>query len=203
MGKKLRFETTALKALVEKSAHSTLFRLDFNCSIEKKEFIIWLEKNKTGILKKVEFIEDPFPFKPGLWRHLEVKFDTNIALDQAVDPLTLNETEIPNVIILKPAIQDVQKIVDKFKHTQARFAVTHFMDHPVGQMGANFVAQSLKPKLGELLLDGGLMGFDMFEKNIFSQIRFAEQTGVPSKVFTKKSWGLDFILKDLKWLAIN
>jgi len=73
----------------------------------------------------------------------------------------------------------------------------------VGQLGANFVAQSLKPELGELLLDGGLMGFDMFEKNLFSQIRFSEQNSVPSKVFTKKNWGLEFILKDLKWLAIN
>ncbi len=203
MGIKLKSETNLLKALIQKSAHNTLFRLDFNASIEKKEFMIWLEKNKDSILNKVEFIEDPISFAPGIWQHIERKFDVNLALDQAEDPIRVDSQDLPTVIVLKPAVQNVKAIIDKHKACEVRFVFTHYMDHPVGQLGANFLAQTYKNQLGELMLDGGLMGFDMFEKNIFSQIRFSDQTSVPVKVFTKKSWGLDFILKDLKWLAIN
>ncbi len=203
MGKALRAETVALKNLVAKSAAGTKFRLDFNCAIEKKEFVIWLDKNIEALGPKIDFIEDPIDFKPGLWRHLERKYQVDLALDMAHPVEELDIEEIPKVIVLKPAIQNIEKIVDRFIKADVYFVVTHYMDHPIGQLGANFRAQALKHKVGPRLLEGGLLGFDMFEKNIFSQIKFADQKSVPKKVFSKKSWGTDFIVKDLKWLDIT
>ena len=64
------------------------------------------------------------------------------------------------------------------------------------------MAQKLKHRLGDRVLQGGLMGFDFFEKHKFSEIQFRDQNFVPTKVFSKPSWGLDFILKNINWIQV-
>jgi len=202
MGKSLRAETIALRKLIEKSDYKTKFRLDFNESIAKKEFIIWLEKNKDILQKKIDFIEDPIKWDVNQWLHLQDKYKINLALDMAVDPLRLNVKELPNILVLKPAVQNIEALVDKFTNSDVNFVVTHYMDHPLGQLGANFLAQKLKHNLGDRILQCGLMGFDLFEKHEFSEIQFKNQNFVPTKVFAKPCWGLEFILKKINWIQV-
>jgi len=202
MGRSLRAETQALKILMEKSDYNTKFRLDFNQSIAKKEFVIWLNKNQDILQKKIEFIEDPLKWDSSGWLHLQNKFNISLALDMAANPLQLNPNELPNVLVLKPAKQNVDLIIEKHKLSEAQFVVTHYMDHPLGQLGANYCAQKLKYIFSERVLTGGLMGFESFHKHEFSEIRFSEQNFVPTKVFSKPHWGLGFIFDKLDWVSV-
>ena len=120
----------------------------------------------------------------------------------AANPLTVTSEQLPEYIVLKPAVQDADSIVERFQNSPVKFVATNYMDHPVGQLGANYWAQKMKPILKDRLIDGGLMGFEMYEKHEFSEIRFSDQKGVPTKVFSKPAWGMDFLFKKLNWLEI-
>ncbi len=202
MGRSLKAETNALKKLIEKSDFNTKFRLDFNESIAKKDFIIWLQKNSEWIVKKIDFIEDPIKWDSNQWLHLQDKYGVSFALDMATDPMSFSSDELPHVLVLKPAVQDVESIVGRHKSSTVQFVVTHYMDHVVGQLGASLTAQKLKAQFSERTLTCGLMGFDLFNKNEFSQIKFKDQLSVPAKVFQKPHWGLGFIFNQLSWIEV-
>ena len=98
-------------------------RLDYNATLTATEFL-----SEPLPLEAIEFVEDPCPFDSATWSDLRRRTGLRLALDRGSgdDPAF-------DVFIVKPAVQDVPR-------STKEIVVTSYMDHPVGQLGAAFVA---------------------------------------------------------------
>ena len=196
MGRSLRSETAALRELCRGCGDETRFRLDFNESLDIKDFRIWLDKNST-LLNQVEFIEDPIPFEASQWEYLSHKYPVRLALDQAANPLKVDPSAF-DVLILKPTIQDVAKVMRRYAVLDHPLVLTHYMDHPLGQSIAGWWAYWTKEKFGNRVLECGLQSRGIFEESEFHLSSDSPQF-IPPK---GSGWGFDELLCELKWTKL-
>ena len=196
MGRKLSSETRSLKQLCTVCGDQTQFRLDFNESLKAKSFRIWLEKN-LNCLDKIDFIEDPISFKASQWESLSKEFSIRLALDMAADPLQVDPCAF-EVLILKPAIQNVEKIMERYKNFRHSLVLTHYMDHPVGQSIAGWWACWAMENFGSRVMECGLQSRGVFEESLFS-LDSRSPRFVPPKGL---GWGFDELLSDLDWRGL-
>jgi O-succinylbenzoate synthase len=122
----------------------------------------------TDGLDWIDWIEDPCPFNPGDWKALGQNFNVRLALDLAADPLALNLNDSIDVIVLKPAVQDHRKIFAKAAESNLPICVTSYLDHPVGQCFAAWVAAKAF-KQGFKLETCGLITHTVYQPNAFSE----------------------------------
>jgi len=99
-------------------------RLDFNASIDATAFLHIAE---TLPRDRIDFVEDPCPYDPDTWRTLHEKTGLRLALDRGVS------TTGVDLLVVKPAVQDVPP-------TGLPIIITSYMDHPIGQLHAAYVA---------------------------------------------------------------
>ena len=157
-------------------------RLDFNYRWDRAQVREFLRQCGPG-RDLVEFIEDPYPLEAMAWIQDQREFGVAFALDH------LQLLELPytsqapfRVIVLKPAAQDVRERITWAKLWNLPVVITHYLDHPVGQMGAAWVAAALMGR-GEALrvlgledldvhslrlLEGGLDGSGQYETESFA-----------------------------------
>ncbi|MAS91913.1 MAG: hypothetical protein CMO55_01855 [Verrucomicrobiales bacterium] len=106
---------------------------------------------------RVELIEDPVPWNPEDWRVLR-----EVGIPLAVDRDAENRFRPDFVAVLKPAVSDW------LPETPARYFVTSYMDHAIGQYWAAYKAMSLKNSDYEgLQLACGLLTHRCFESDPF------------------------------------
>lgn len=110
------FDTVKLKG-VESIPERVRLRIDFNATLTPDEFA---RIAATLPRERVDFIEDPCPELSGL------RTDLRIARDRAHGPA--------DVLIHKPALSAA------FPSFDGEIVVTSYMDHPVGQFHAAYVA---------------------------------------------------------------
>jgi O-succinylbenzoate synthase len=104
-------------------------RIDFNARITAEEF----ERLAETLPKdRIDFIEDPCPYDETVWRELRARTSLKLAYDQ---PPTANRQPPTqyDVRVHKPAKQ-----TEYPDHNDV--VVTSYMDHPVGQFGAAYIA---------------------------------------------------------------
>lgn len=77
--------------------------------------------------ERIDFVEDPFPYDAKQWRALRERTGLRLALDRGT------AEDGVDVLVVKPAVQEVPK-------TEKEIVVTSYMDHPVGQLGAAYIA---------------------------------------------------------------
>lgn len=99
-------------------------RLDFNATLTPSQF--------AGIasrlpVDRIDFVEDPTPYDAETWRALQASTGLRLALDRAV------ADDGVDVVVCKPAVQEVPR-------TRRELVVTSYMDHPLGQVAAAYVA---------------------------------------------------------------
>lgn len=96
-------------------------RLDFNNDAEG-----FARVAATLPRERIDFIEDPCPYDAATWRSLQDR-GFRLALDRqiAIDGV--------DVLVVKPAVQDVPKVA-------IPIIITSYMDHPIGQLHAAYVA---------------------------------------------------------------
>ena len=194
MGRNLRSETIALKKLCESCGG--MFRLDFNESLEMKDFRLWLKRN-SDLLKKIDFIEDPIPFNSSQWQFLSKEYPIRLALDMAAKPLEVDPSAF-QVLILKPAIQNIKRIMERYKDSHHSIVLTHYMDHPVGQSTAAWWAYWMKEKFGNRVIECGLQDPGLFEKTPFFIESISPNFSPPRGL----GWGFDQQLQEVKWVAL-
>ena len=97
-------------------------RLDFNNDAEA-----FARVALTLPRERIDFVEDPCPYDPERWRSLRVQTGLRFALDRNV------ATDAVDVLVVKPAVQDVPK-------ADIPIIITSYMDHPIGQLHAAYVA---------------------------------------------------------------
>jgi O-succinylbenzoate synthase len=154
-------------------------RIDFNATLTADEF---LRVAKTLPHDRVDFVEDPCPYDPAVWSELRATSGLRLALDQTAQPAGGFD-----VAIWKPALQTDAPRADSV-------VVTSYMDHPIGQFGAAFIAATNARWIDARC---GLMTHVLYETNAFierirangARLLAPEGTGV----------GFDDLLEHLDW----
>jgi o-succinylbenzoate synthase len=85
--------------------------------------------------ERIDFVEDPCPYDPAKWRSLRAQTGLRFALDRHV------ATDAVDVLVVKPAVQDVPK-------ADIPIIITSYMDHPIGQLHAAYVAANSRETCG-------------------------------------------------------
>jgi O-succinylbenzoate synthase len=117
------FDTVKLKG-IERIPPRVRLRIDFNNRLRPEEFMLIAEGLPH---ERIDFVEDPCPYDPAVWSALQQQTGLRLALDR------FHAEEGVDVLVVKPAIQD-------FPQSEKEIVVTSYMDHPVGQFGAAYIA---------------------------------------------------------------
>ena len=200
MGRDLVAETEKVEHLSNRISPGTRLRLDFNCSMNRERFVEWFEKNQKWLRSVLEFIEDPFTYESKDWREISNKYNITFALDRAADPI-VTEAAGAGVIVIKPAVQDPEIIVQRFIDTDKKFVFTHHMDFPLGQMSAFYAAQSLFNGIQNQMLTCGLQHHDIYEGFTFQNAITADGPYIlpPDGV----GLGFDKLLESQTWTVLK
>ena len=172
------FDTVKTKGVMTVPEHVRI-RIDFNARLTPAEFVRVAE----GLPKeRIDFIEDPCPYDVALWTSLREQTGLRLALDRFEG--------VADVLVHKPALQT------SFPRFDGEVVVTSYMDHPVGQCFAAYVAATNRVSARNGLFTHVLYEPDAFIERIRAEgarLSPPEGTGV----------GFDDLLEDLPWTKIG
>ena len=174
------FDTAKIKWSAGVPAAVFRLRIDFNAMLTAAEFE---QIAKTLPRDRIDFIEDPCPYDAATWRALRDRTGQRLALDRQF------ADDGVDVLVVKPAIQEVPQ-------TTKEIVVTSYMDHPVGQLGAAFIAakHATSPRCG-------LVTHVLFDSN-----EFIEQLGIDGMRLVPppgSGVGFDDLLERLPWKRLQ
>ena len=204
-GKNLDFELSRLQKLIG-DFPSLQWRLDFNSALTYKDARSFFSKLNAAEISKIEYVEDPTSYNSSEWMELNkiipLAFDQPTGVNGSVVSLA---TDSFRHLVLKPALQNTDSLVEWALENNKKLTVTSFMDHPLGQANAFYKALQIKSKLGikagELLNVCGLRTQFLFTKTEFSN---EIENSKPQLLFPKGiGFGFDQQLRNLKWLQLN
>lgn len=131
MGKEQRHEELVRE--IVKQWPSAKLRLDFSSKLSRDEFISFLDRMSSA-LKSIDYVEDPFPFDYSGWRQAQETFPVSLAADEYYK-VAYGHPEAAKVLIMKPAVNTLKPV-----DTAQRLIMTSYLDHPLGQMCAAYMA---------------------------------------------------------------
>lgn len=171
------FDTVKTKG-VQEVPSDVRIRIDFNARLTPEEFLRIAE---TLPRERVDFIEDPCPYDRELWRDLRERTGLRLALDRFEGQA--------DVLVHKPALQTEWPV-----HNDV--VVTSYMDHPVGQFGAAWVAAK-----HETNSRCGLFTHVLYEPDAF--LERVESEGARLLPPRGTGIGFDDLLERLPWKSIG
>lgn len=174
------------------------WRFDFNGVLGAGQFENFVHELGDSVREQVDFLEDPVRLGDPSWETVRDRYAIKTAVDRGIGHAT-GEFDIS---IIKPAINDMDKICDAAQHYGRNVVVTSYMDHPIGQCYAAYCAGILNQKyLGLIDPVCGLMTHELYEPTTFS-----ERLGTKSPKWhfapsTNQGTGLGFddLLENLDW----
>jgi len=173
------FDTAKVKS-ASRLPERVRLRIDFNATLTAAEFEAIA---KTLPRDRVDFIEDPCPYDAKTWRDLQQRTGLRLALDRSF------AEDGVDVIVLKPAIQEVPK-------TSKEIVVTSYLDHPVGQLGAAYMAAKHATSSR-----CGLVTHVLYDRNEFSEQ--LELDGMHLVPPPGTGIGFDDLLERLPWRRLR
>lgn len=159
LGQDLEAEIPILQDLLKRCELKV--RLDFNNRLTKAQFEDFLDKIDK---QRIEFCEDPFPYDAASWRDIQ-KQGVALALDNCSERAIQAESSAAYLII-KPAVQDETPFL---AITRQNIIVTSYLDHPLGQMAAAYVAGRIQRVNPSRLATCGLLSHSAYLENPFSR----------------------------------
>lgn len=172
------FDTVKTKGVLPVPEHVRI-RIDFNGSLAPDEFLHIAE---TLPKERVDFVEDPCPYDRAVWRALRERSGVRLALDRFSGEA--------DVLVHKPAL------CAEFPSFDGEVVVTSYMDHPVGQFGAAYVAAT-----HNVAKRCGLMTHVLYEPEPF--IERIERDGARLLPPRGTGIGFDDLLENLRWTSIG
>lgn len=174
------FDTVKIKGVMPVPEHVRI-RIDFNARLSPEEFVRVAE---TLPRERIDFIEDPCPYDAAVWQSLRERTGLRLALDRFEGDA--------DVLVHKPALHT------SFPSFDGEVVVTSYMDHPVGQFFAAYVAARRPPSAARR---DGLFTHALYEPDAFidriradgARLLPPEGTGI----------GFDDLLEDLPWTKIG
>lgn len=192
LGIDLKTEIPILKANLEKMKEfHCLARLDFNTKLDADQFVAFLEAIKD-YFGQIEFFEDPIPFDPEIWEHLQDEYDISLACDRNSE-LAIPYPHSAKVLVVKPAIQEETPFIQ----APQKLVVTSYLGHPLGQLSAAYVAAKMAQICPEKLLRCGLNSHYVYPPNNFSK-QLSHQ-GPFFECPPGIGFGYDSLLESLPW----
>jgi len=172
------FDTVKTKGVLPVPEHVRI-RIDFNASLSPEEFVRIAE---TLPKERIDFVEDPCPYDAAMWRRLRAQAGLRLALDRFPGEA--------DVLVHKPALSVA------FPSFDGEVVVTSYMDHPIGQFGAAWVAAThdVSPRCG-------LMTHVLYEPDAF--IERIEREGARLLPPAGTGIGFDDLLEKLRWMTIR
>ncbi len=159
----LRDMAAVLRVASSPDGASALLRLDCNELLTPDAFADSLAA-LPALLPFLDFVEDPFPFDAHSWNATSRRLDVSLAVDRAA--LQDNASAFEGARILKPA-RFGPLLPDLCSAGTPRRVVTSYLDHPLGQLCAAWVAAQLAPQApGET---HGLVSHRVYAPNSFSE----------------------------------
>lgn len=153
------------KILEQCQERGITIRLDFNAKYSQARVSEYL--SKLAHKELVDWIEDPCPFDAQDWQSLKDEFGIPLALDREVSDLAL-ESNAYDVIVIKPAVQDVDKMVLIAKERNKGIVITSYLGHPIEQVAAAWEAAKCL-KRGDQLVGCGVVSHFAYNSNIYSE----------------------------------
>ena len=178
------FDTVKLKRVMDVPAHVRI-RIDFNARLGAEEFLRIAE---TLPHERIDFIEDPCPYDDDAWQMLRARTGLRLAYD--IPPTAGRQPPTAfDVLVHKPALRTEWPVHDDV-------VVTSYMDHPVGQLFAAYVAAThdVNPRCG-------LMTHVLYEPDAF--VERLERDGARLLPPHGTGLGFDDLLERLPWTSIG
>ncbi|HEX7149956.1 MAG TPA: enolase C-terminal domain-like protein [Thermoanaerobaculia bacterium] len=173
------FDTVKLKGIPASWPDKRL-RLDFNATLTAEEFVRIAE---TLPHERIDFVEDPCPYDPAVWRALRERTGLRLALDRET------ATDAVDLLVVKPALggQWMEGV---------EMVVTTYFDHPIGQFYAAYVAAT-----NQVSARNGLFTHVAYEANAFSE----RITADGARLLPPEGTGLGFddLLRSLPWKRLG
>lgn len=178
------FDTVKLKSTA-RIPPDVRIRIDFNATLTSDEFVRIAEELPR---ERIDFIEDPVRYGPAEWRSLRAVTGLRLALDLSWTGEQPHSSF--DVLVHKPARNP------DWPDFEGEIVVTSYMDHPVGQLGAAFVAAS-----HEVSDRCGLMTHVLYEPDEFVEsIRTDGARILPPE---GSGIGFDDLLEALPWKTLR
>jgi O-succinylbenzoate synthase len=148
-----------LEALAELLDASPLpLRIDFNETLTVARLVAWHGQLSPTAQQRIEFVEDPCPYRVEDWQALRAATGWTLAVDRAA-PHASHGFEI---FVFKPAVMPLEPVLRWVANGGEAVLVTSYMDHPLGQLYAAYQASQLAARHPQLRLMGGLATHTLF-----------------------------------------
>lgn len=175
------FDTVKVKG-VQRFPEGKRLRLDFNASMTAADV---LQVARDLPKESIDFVEDPCPYDDASWRRLREETGLRLALDLAAGAGVQTASSF-DVLVHKPALGLKRIAFD------GEIVVTTYMDHPIGQFFAAWVAADLATS------DRcGLMTHTLYESDAF--IDRVQRDGMRLLPPRGTGIGFDDLLEKLPW----
>ncbi|MGJ8672403.1 enolase C-terminal domain-like protein [Rubritalea sp.] len=165
------------------------WRLDFNQCLDRSELDGFVNHFSEGLVKSIDFLEDPCSEGESI-------DDVSIAL--AVDREVSQCAGPYKYAVVKPAGDKVELVCQRAIEQSMRVVFTSYMDHPIGQSYAAYVAGKISAQYGDLIdAHCGLMTHGLFEPDAFT-----EALGKPCPEWSPAEGtglGFDTLIEQLDW----
>lgn len=183
------------------SSGTFLVRLDFNNLSNWQYFERMLTEMSTTQRSRVEYVEDPFPYDYVAYQ--EARKLCHIAVDREYKSVVFDESKKApvDVIVLKPAIQDVEQVLATALKFRIPLTVTSYMDHSVGIAHAICLAGELKKKHDWLIGQSGCLTNRFYQADDFSKQMNIQGPYIQSIAGT--GIGFDNELKQVPWAEVR
>lgn len=180
------FDTVKLKG-IDRLPAGVRLRIDFNRSLSAEAFLMIAEGLPA---ERIDFIEDPCEYDPAVWAALREQTGLRLALDRPSESVPPGSPPLSSVdvLVIKPAIEDVPG-------DRREIVITSYMDHPVGQFHAAYVAATRPPATC------GLFTHVLYEADEFiERIR-----GEGARLLPPEGTGIGFddLLQRLPWKRLS
>jgi O-succinylbenzoate synthase len=179
------FDTIKIKGVMPVPADVRI-RIDFNATLAPEEVVAVAEMLPRDW---IDFLEDPCRYDARTWTELRAATRLRFALDLAAGTGAVEPGSF-DVLTHKPALGVA------WPDAPCEIVVTSYMDHPVGQFGAAFVAA-----LHASAARCGLMTHVLYEPDAF--IERIERDG--ARLLPPKGTGIGFddLLESLPWMTLT
>lgn len=168
-------------------------RLDLNEKLSHNEYRSFL-KTIRKLEKSIDYVEDPFPFDPLVWKQFMQESPIPLACDRKA--LTANfSPDSVSFLILKSALHSID-LFNKFP--KDKIIITSYLDHPLGQLAAAYTAAQIDSNQQKI---HGLLSHYVYQPTNFSQglSQQGPQFVAPSGI----GFGYEELLHDCKWVALE
>lgn len=190
LGKQLDKELPQLLHIL--SSYSIRIRLDFNASLTPQSFLSLVSAlGESGL--QIDFFEDPFPFDPNTWKAVQKEIGSNLACDHN-SQRAISFRQAAPVLVLKPAVQPWEPFVSK---SSRKLVVTSYLDHPLGQCCAAYVASKCAERASQAMSICGLLSHRVYQTNEFSSQ--LTQQGPQFIAPPGTGFGFDDLLESQHW----